>query len=259
MRRLARWMRRSRVIPCLLLSRDGLVKTVRFGKRTYIGDPINAVRIFNEKEVDELVLLDIDASRTGSAPDEALIEDVASEAFMPIAYGGGIRTAEQAVRLAKLGVEKVIIDSAAIARPALVSEIAARLGSSSTLVSITVSRDWRGRRRVYDPSRGKRLKIGPVAYAQRMADLGAGEILIHDADRDGTYQGFDEVLVAAIAEAVPVPVIACGGAGTVDHLAAGVAAGADAVAAGSQFIFYGPHRAVLINFPTEAELTAAMP
>jgi cyclase len=232
---------------------------VRFKNRTYIGDPINAVRIFNEKEVDELVLLDIDASRNGSAPDEALIEDVASEAFMPIAYGGGIRTAGQAVRLAKLGVEKVIIDSAAIARPDLVGEIAARLGSSSTLVSITVSRGWRGRWRVYDPSRRKRIGVEPVAYAQRMADLGAGELLIHDADRDGTYQGFDELLVGAIAEAVSVPVIACGGAGTVAHLAAGVAAGAAAAAAGSQFIFYGPHRAVLINFPAEAELAAVLP
>jgi cyclase len=252
-------MRRSRVIPCLLLSDGGLVKTVRFRKRTYVGDPINAVRIFNEKEVDELVLLDIDASRRGSPPDEALIEDVASEAFMPIAYGGGVRTAQQAIRLAKLGVEKVIIDSAAIARPALVGEVAASLGSSSTLVSITVSRDWRGRWRVYDASRRQRLAIDPSTYARKMAELGAGELLIHDADRDGTYEGFDGALVSTVAAAVPVPLIACGGAGTVDHLAAGVAAGAGAVAAGSQFIFFGPHRAVLINFPKEAELAAVMP
>lgn len=252
-------MRRSRVIPCLLLSGGGLVKSVRFKDRTYVGDPINAVRIFNEKEVDELVLLDIDASRCGSAPDERLIEDIASEAFMPIAYGGGIRSADQAVRLAKLGVEKVIIDSAAIGRNALVAEIAARLGSSSTVVSVTVVRDWRGRWRLYDASRRKRLAIDPVDYTRRMAELGAGEILIHDADRDGTYKGFDGLLISAIAEAVSVPVIACGGAGTVDHLAAGVAAGAEAVAAGSQFIFFGPHRAVLINFPSEAELAAVMP
>jgi cyclase len=246
-------------MPCLLLSEAGLVKTVRFKKRTYVGDPINAVRIFNEKEVDELVLLDIDASRRGSLPDERLIEEIASEAFMPTAYGGGVRTAEQAVRLAKLGVEKVIVDSAAIARRALVSEIADMLGSSSTMVSITVSRDWRGRWRLYDPSRRKRLAIDPVTQARKMVDLGAGELLIHDADRDGTYQGFDEDLVRAVARAVTVPVIACGGAGTIDHLAAGVTAGADGVAAGSQFIFFGPHRAVLINFPMERELAAALP
>lgn len=252
-------MRRSRVIPCLLLSEGGLVKTVRFNKRTYVGDPINAVRIFNEKEVDELVLLDIDSSRLDAVPDERLIEDIASEAFMPIAYGGGIRSADQAVRLAKLGVEKVIIDSAAIARNALVTEIATRLGSSSTVVSMTVSRDWWGRWRLYDASRRKRLRVDPVVYAQRMAALGAGEIMIHDADRDGTYQGFDDLLIGAVTNAVSVPVIACGGAGTVEHLAGGVAAGAEAVAAGSQFIFFGPHRAVLINFPSEAELAAVMP
>jgi cyclase len=247
------------VIPCLLLSDGGLVKTVRFRNPSYVGDPINAVKIFNEKEVDELVILDIDASRRGSAPDEALIADIASEAFMPIAYGGGVRTAEQAVRLAKLGVEKIIVDSAAIVRPALVREMAALLGSSSTLVSMTVSRDWRGRWRVYDASRRKRLSVDPVTYAREMADLGAGEILIHDADREGTYGGLDEELIRAVAGAVAIPVIACGGAGTIGDLAAGIAAGAPAVAAGSQFVFFGPHRGVLINFPTEAELAAVMP
>lgn len=246
-------------MPCLLLSEGGLVKTVRFRNRSYVGDPINAVKIFNEKEVDELVLLDIDASRLGSAPDEALIADLASEAFMPIAYGGGVRTAEQAVRLAKLGIEKIIVDSAAIVRPALVREMAALLGSSSTLVSITVSRDWRGRWRVYDASRRKHLSVDPVAYAREMADLGAGELLIHDADREGTYGGLDEALIRAVAGAVPVPIIACGGAGTIADLAAGIAAGAPAVAAGSQFVFFGPHRGVLINFPTEGELAAVMP
>lgn len=246
-------------MPCLLLSEVGLVKTVRFRNASYVGDPINAVRLFNEKEVDELVLLDIDASRRGTAPDEALIADLASEAFMPIAYGGGIRTADQALRMAKLGVEKVIVDSAAIARPALVGEMASLLGSSSTLVSVTVSRDWRGRWRLYDPSQRRRLAVNPVAYARAMADLGAGELLIHDADRDGTYGGLDEALIRAVADAVDIPVIACGGAGTVADLAAGIAAGAPAVAAGSQFVFFGPHRAVLINFPSEAELAAVMP
>lgn len=252
-------MRRSRVIPCLLLIDGELVKTVGFRNPTYLGDPINAVKIFNEKEVDELVVLDIAASRRGLAPDEALIADLASEAFMPIAYGGGVRSAERAARLARLGVEKIIVDSAAIARPALVSEMAARLGSSSTLVSMTVSRDWRGRWRVYDPCRRRRLTVDPVAYARAMADLGAGELLIHDADREGTYAGFDELLIQAIASAVDIPVIACGGAGTVSDLAAGIAAGAPAVAAGSQFVFFGPHRAVLINFPAATELAAVMP
>lgn len=236
-----------------------MVKTSGFRRPRYVGDPINAVKIFNEKEVDELVVLDIGAGRNRTDPDEAMIADLASEAFMPIAYGGGVRDAGRAVRLSKLGVEKIIVDSAAIARPLLVREIADRLGSSSTLVSLTVSRDRRGRWRLFDPALRRRLEIDPVAHARAMVLHGAGELVINDADREGTYGGLDTGLVAAVAAAVDVPIIACGGAGTVDELAAGIAAGASAVAAGSQFVFYGRHRAVLINYPDEAELAAVLP
>lgn len=252
-------MRRSRVIPCLTIVGGELVKTVGFKRPRYVGDPINAVKIFNEKEVDELLVLDIGASRFGRPVDQALIADLASEAFMPMAYGGGVHDARQAAELSALGVEKIIVDSAAIAEPALVKGIADRLGSSSTVASISVKRDWRGRPRVLDPARRRLTALDPAAHACRLAGLGAGEILLNDVDRDGSYRGLDLELVCSVAEAVDVPLITCGGAGTVADLAAGIAAGASAVAAGSQFMFMGPHRAVLINYPDEAELAEAMP
>lgn len=239
---------------------DGaLVKTVGFRRPRYVGDPINAVKIFNEKEVDELVVLDIGASRAGRSPEAGMIADLASEAFMPIAFGGGVASADEAGRLSALGVEKIIVDSAAIANPPLISAIAARLGSSSTVASISVKRDWHGRPRVFCPARRRILPLDPVDHARRSVELGAGEIMVNDVDRDGSYCGLDLDLVAAIANAVEVPLIACGGAGTVDDLAAGVAAGASAVAAASQFMFMGPHRAVLINYPDEAELASVLP
>jgi imidazole glycerol-phosphate synthase subunit HisF len=239
---------------------DGaLVKTVGFRRPRYVGDPINAVKIFNEKEVDELVVLDIGVSRRGGEVDSAMIADLADEAFMPIAYGGGVTSADQAARLSALGVEKIILDSAAIANPPLISDIAARLGSSSTLASISVKRDWRGTLRVFDPASRRRTALDPLDHARRLVELGAGEIMLNDVDRDGSYRGFDLKLVEAMADAVDVPLIACGGAATVADLAAGVKAGASAVAAGSQFMFMGPHRAVLINYPDEAELATEMP
>lgn len=239
---------------------DGaLVKTVKFRAPRYVGDPINAVKIFNEMEVDELVVIDIGASRNGSVPDRELIADLASEAFMPIAYGGGVTSADEAARLSAIGVEKIIVDSAAIANPGLVTEMAARLGSSSTVGSISVDRDWRGRPRVFDPASRRRTARDPVERARQLVELGAGEILVNDVNGDGSYRGFDTDLIREMAEAVDVPVIACGGAGSVADLAAGVAAGASAVAAGSLFMFMGSQRGVLINYPDEAELAAVMP
>jgi len=238
-----------RVIPCLLLRNGGLVKTVRFRHPEYVGDPINSVKIFNEKEVDELVLLDISASRKGESPDEDLLVDIVSEAFMPIAYGGGISTVEQAKRLARLGIEKVILNSAAVRNPTIVSAIADELGTSSTVVSIDVSRDWRGRARVYDAVAGRSLSLDPVEHARVVVARGAGEIFLNDVTRDGTGGGFDLDLVRTVSAAVQVPVIICGGAGTLAHLRQGADAGAAAVAAGSMFVYMGPHRAVMINYP----------
>jgi cyclase len=239
---------------------DGdLVKTVKFRAPYYVGDPINAVKIFNEMEVDELAVIDIGASRSGKSPDRELIASLASEAFMPIAYGGGVTSGEEATRLSGLGVEKIIVDSGAIANPRLVTDMAARLGSSSTVGSISIKRDWRGRPRVFDPARRARIGQDPVERARHLVELGAGEIMLNDVDRDGTYLGFDTSLIEAVSSAVDVPVIACGGAGSVADLVAGIAAGASAVAAGSLCMFMGTHRGVLINYPDEAELAAVLP
>jgi len=252
-------MRRSRVIPCMTVLDGDLVKTVNFKTPRYVGDPINAVKLFNEMEVDELVVIDIGASRKGAAPDRELIADIASEAFMPIAYGGGVRSADEAAQLSAIGVEKIIVDSGAIANSRLISDMSARLGSSSTVASISVCRDRRGEPGVFDPARRVRMDRHPVERARELAALGAGEIMLNDVDRDGRYQGFDTSLIEAVAAAVDVPVIACGGAGSVDDLAAGVAAGASAVAAGSLFMFFSSQRGVLINYPDEADLAAVIP
>lgn len=247
-------MIRTRVIPCLLLKNRGLVKTVSFSDPKYIGDPINAVRIFNEMEVDELILLDIEASRTGRAPDFELVQDIISEAFMPIAYGGGIRSAEEAQHLVNLGVEKVVINSGALQNPGLIKEISERLGSSSTVVALDVKKDWLGRHRMYDASSGTVMDSEPVAYVRTAIAAGAGEIFINDVVRDGTGNGYDLNLIRAIAPVISVPLITCGGAGTLDHFREAADAGASAVAAGSMFVYVGKHRAVMINYPAQRTL-----
>ena len=247
-----------RVIPVLLLSDGGLVKTVRFRDPRYVGDPINAVRIFNEKQVDELVLLDIEATPTGRPPDEAAVEEIAGEAFMPVAYGGGVRDLATATRLIRLGVEKVIVNAAAVEAPTAVTEIADRLGSSTLVVAIDAARTREGSWEVMTHSAERRTGRDVRAHAEAMAELGAGEIFLNSVDRDGTMEGYDLDLVRAVSSSVDVPVVACGGAGHLGHLASVVQeAGAAAAAAGSLFVFHGRHRAVLItypSYPTRAEL-----
>jgi imidazole glycerol-phosphate synthase subunit HisF len=242
-------MLRARVIPCLLLKSGGLVKTVGFASPKYVGDPINAVRIFNEKEVDELLLLDIDAAKQGSAPNFEQIEDIVSEAFMPIACGGGVRTIEQARRLVNLGVEKIVVNTATLHGFDLVLEMADCLGSQSVVVAVDVKKDLLGRYRVFSAASGKTLGKEPLQHVQQAVSAGAGEIFINDVVRDGTGKGYDLDLLHKITESVNVPVIACGGAGTLTHFQEAVSAGASAVAAGSMFVYVGKHRAVMINYP----------
>jgi imidazole glycerol-phosphate synthase subunit HisF len=251
-------MLRTRVIPCLLLKDGGLVKTVRFKSPTYLGDPINIVKIFNDKEVDELVFLDITASPEGRRPNLDLLGQITTECFMPLCYGGGVRTVDDVRELVALGVEKVAINTRAAANPEFVRDAADLVGSSSVVVSIDVKRSLLGRYEVV--TEGGRRKTGrdPVAFAEEVERQGAGEILLNSVDRDGTMQGYDLELVRRVTSAVGIPVIACGGAGTVQHLADAVRrGGASAVAAGSMFVFQGKHRAVLVNTPAEAELRAA--
>jgi cyclase len=239
----------NRIIPCLLLQDGGLIKTTRFRHPRYVGDPINAIRIFNDKYVDELILLDIDASRSGADPDYDLVARIAGECFMPLCYGGGIRSLAQARRIVASGVEKIAVNSMCIDGPRLVTELSQEFGASSIVTGIDVKRDLLGRARVYHPGRRRSTRLDPLEHARELVGLGAGEVFLNNVDRDGCYCGFDTALIAKMSRAVNVPLIACGGAATLDDMRAAVDAGASAAAAGSMFVFYGPHRAVLINYP----------
>ena len=247
-------MLHPRVIPCLLMRSGGLVKTVKFKNARYVGDPINAVRIFNEKEVDELVFLDIGSAGASTAPDFDLLADIASEAFMPFSYGGGITSIGHVKRLYALGVEKVVLNTAAADQPRLVSEAAALAGSSGVVVSMDVRRSWRGAYTVCVAGGTRDLKREPAAYARDMEQLGAGEILLNAIDRDGTREGYDLELVRRVSEAVSIPVVVAGGAGDLRHFREATDAGASGLAAGSMFVFHGKHDAVLITYPEYEEL-----
>lgn len=243
-----------RVIPVLLVSGGYLVKPVAFAREKYIGDPINAVRIFNEKQVDELVICDIDASRTGSGVNYSLIEEIASEAFMPVGYGGGVTSVDEATRIVSIGIEKVVLNSIVHTRPSAVTEIADALGSSSTVVSVDARRRRFGGHDTFVTRGHTKTGLSPVDAARRAEELGAGEIIISSIDRESSFSGYDLPLVRSVAEAVTVPVIALGGAGSVADLRAGLEAGASAAAAGSMFVLNGPHRAVLITYPSPSDI-----
>jgi imidazole glycerol-phosphate synthase subunit HisF len=242
-------MLKIRVIPSLLLENRGLVKTVAFRKPRYVGDPINAVKIFNEKEVDELVFLDISATAEGKGPNYDLIRDIATECFMPFGYGGNIRTIEQISRLFQLGVEKVIISSHACEEPGFIREAAHRFGSQSIIVSIDVKKTLLGKYSVYARGGRENTGKGPVEFARMMEQMGAGEIILTFIDRDGKMTGYDIPLIRMVSRQLSIPLIARGGAGKIEDFADACAAGASAVTAGSLFVFYGKHRAVLINYP----------
>jgi cyclase len=245
-----------RVIPVLLVSDGYLVKPVKFQGDKYIGDPINAVRIFNEKQVDELVICDIDASVKGTGVNYTLIEEIASEAFMPVGYGGGVASADEARRITGIGIEKVVLNTAAVTRPETVTEISDALGASSTVVSVDAKKRLTGGWDTFIRRGGRKTGMSPVEAAQKAQQLGAGEILVSSIDRESTFTGYDLKLIEAVAEAVTLPVIALGGASGYDDFAPALAAGASAVAAGSMFVLNGKHRAVLISYPTPAEVRA---
>ena len=247
-----------RVIPCLLLADGGLVKTVQFSDPRYVGDPINTVRIFNDKQADEIVVLDIRATIEGRPPDEDAIREIASEAFMPVGYGGGVRDLRTATRLIQVGVEKVIVNTIAVAEPRVVAEIADHLGSSTIVVSIDARRRGDGTYEVM--TAGGRLATGIDVrrHAEDVTRLGAGELILTSIDRDGTMEGYDLDLVAQVAGVVSIPVVASGGAGSLEDVVAAVrAGGAAAAAAGSMFVFHGRHRAVLITYPSYQRRTEA--
>ena len=248
-------MYRARVIPCLLIRGNGLVKTRRFKEPVYVGDPVNAIRIFSEKEVDEIVLLDIDASREGREPNYELISEMAGEAFMPVAYGGGIRNLDQVRRLIRAGIEKVVINTAATESTDVIRAAADIFGNQAVVGAVDVKRTLLGGYRVVAKSASVEAKVGLEEHVQSLVAAGAGEIFLNSVDRDGMMGGYDVQLIRSVTQNVDVPVIACGGAGTVEHLSQGVhEGGASAVAAGSMFVFHGKHRAVLINYPKHFDL-----
>lgn len=250
-------MLQSRIIPCLLLSGGGLVKTVGFKDPKYVGDPINAVRIFNDKEVDELVFLDIDASKKNEGPRFDLIARVASECFMPLCYGGGVRNIEDVQKLFKLGVEKVALRTQAIKQPQLIREISSRYGNQAVVGVIDVKKNLFGKHKVVLPEVDAKVSQDVLMTARAFESEGVGEIFINSVDRDGTQKGYDIELIRSVVQSVQVPVIACGGAGSIEDLSRAIhEGGASAVAAGSLFVFHGRHRAVLINYPNPETVSA---
>jgi len=248
-------MLRIRIIPSLLLRNHGLVKTMGFKEPKYVGDPINAVKIFNEKEVDELIFFDTTASVEGRRPNFKLLSDIASECFIPFGYGGGIKDLDDIKTLFNIGVEKVIINSRAINEPTFVRDAAERFGSQSIVVSIDVKRNLLGKYIVYSHGGKVATKYEPVSFAKGMVEMGAGEIILTSINRDGTMEGYDIDLIKKVSTVLHVPVVASGGAGKIqDFIDAIQKGGASAVSAGSMFVFKGKHRAVLINYPAMEEI-----
>jgi len=226
---------------------------MRFRNPTYVGDPVNAIRIFNEKEVDELVVLDIDASREGREPDYALVEHIAGECFMPLCYGGGVRTVEQAARLFSLGVEKVSLQTAALQDMNLLRSIADRFGSQSVIFSLDLQRGWFGRAHAFAACTRRRVRASWQDILVNAVGAGAGEVVLNVVNRDGTMSGMDQELVREASALVSVPLVAMGGVGSIADIEAGFRAGASAVGAGAFFVFHGPNRAVLITYPRPDE------
>ena len=239
-----------RVIPCLLYKGTGLVKTVKFGDPVYIGDATNAIRIFNEKEVDELMLLDIEASVKKRRPNLDLVKRIASECFMPLCFGGGITTINDIRDVVSVGVEKVALNSIAVQRAEFVKEAAASFGSSTIVVVVDYKKNIWGKLVVTGLSGTSRSSYNPVDFALLMEEMGAGEVVVQSIDRDGMMNGYDLELLSKITEKLTIPVIALGGAGNINHFKEAIDhAQVSAVAAGSVFVFQGKHKAVLINYP----------
>lgn len=245
-------MLRPRIIPCLLVKNKGLVKTVNFANPKYVGDPINAVKIFNEKEVDELVVFDIDCTVNKVEPDYVMIQNLAAECRMPLCYGGGVKNAEQALRIIKMGVEKVAISSAAIETPQLVSEIAKQAGSQSVVSVLDVKKNVKTKGYEIWTHNGKiNTRKDPVEFAKELEDLGIGEITVNSIDRDGEMKGYDMELFRNIRKAITVPMTVLGGAGNLKDIEKLIEEfGIIGASAGSLFVFKGVYRAVLINYPS---------
>lgn len=245
----------TRVIPTLLLQGTGLVKGKKFKKHRYVGDPINAVKIFNDKEVDEIIFLDISATPNNAEPNYELIEDIASQAFIPFAYGGGIKNLDQIKRIFALGVEKVILNTSAFDSPELIKQASQFAGAQSIVVCIDVKKSIWGKNTVVTGCGNQKTKLDVLEYAKKVEQLGAGEIMINAVDREGSGNGYDLELIRMLSQELSVPIVASCGAGSLEHFLEAKNAGASAVAAGSMFVFHGKHEAVLITYPDYSVLT----
>tara|TARA_B100000767_G_scaffold267869_1_gene287218 strand:+ start:13809 stop:14567 length:759 start_codon:yes stop_codon:yes gene_type:complete len=247
-------MLQTRVIPILLIKDGGLYKGIKFKKHKYVGDPINTVKIFNDKEVDELVIIDISVTKENKEINFKLIKQIASEAFIPLAYGGGIKTVDDARKIFALGIEKVILNSEALNNPNLIKELSTEFGAQSIVFSLDVKKDFFGTLRVYSNCGSKKTKGTPIEIATEMEQNGAGEIILNSIDREGTGSGYDLNTIEDLSSTLKVPLIALGGAGSFSHMVKGKKAGAHALAAGSYFVFQGPLRGVLITYLSKKEI-----
>lgn len=247
-------MLRPRIIPSLLVHEGGLVKTVNFKNPKYVGDPINAVKIFNEKGVDELAVFDIDATVLGKEPNYKLIENLALQSRMPLCYGGGVKTVEQAQRIFGLGIEKIALSSAAVQNPDIIPQIADKVGSQSVIVVVDVKKKLLGGYEVYINNGKKATGLDPFKFVKELQDLGAGEIIINSIDQDGVMKGYDMGLIDKVRSKISVPLTVLGGAGSLEDIKKVINAhGIIGVAAGSLFVFKGKYKAVLINYPDKTE------
>lgn len=244
----------KRYIPVLLLKNGGLYKTRKFANETYLGDPINTIKIFNDKLVDELAFLDIGAAKERTEPDIRMLSEIAGECFMPLSYGGGINSVEQVRQILAIGFEKVVVNSAAWTNPTLISSLAEVFGSSTVVGSIDIKKSWIGREKVYIHGGSEAISMEAIEWAKELERRGAGELIINSIEKDGEMTGYDFDLIKRVVDAVSIPVVATGGAKNKDDLKTVIDdIGASAAAAGAMFVFQGKHRAVLISYPDGKE------
>jgi cyclase len=239
----------NRFIPCLLLRNSGLVKTERFGKHIYLGDPINAIKIFNDKNADELIFLDIDASKNKTGPNFNLLKDLSSECFMPFAYGGGVTSLNEIEKLIQIGIEKIVINNGALNNKLLLSEAVKYFGSSTIVGALDVKKNFFGKNKIFNHVTKKTTIDNPLETAIKYVEQGVGEIFLNSVDLDGTLSGYDMPLIKEISSKIQVSLIASGGASSKENMLDAIKNGASAAAAGALFVFQGPHKAVLINYP----------
>ncbi len=247
-------MRRVRVIPVLQIENRKLVKTTGFESPSYVGDPLNALRILNDKQVDEVAVVDIGVTRNKKSPDLDFICQLAGECFMPMAYGGGISSVEQASDIFQAGIEKIIIGTSFYKTPALVEDISRKFGSQSVMISVDVRQNWLGKQKVFVNSGLTATGYNPVAYAVMAQVAGAGELLLQSIDREGSFEGYDLALIEKVSKSVHIPVVPLGGANSISDFLKAIQAGASGLAAGNFFVYKGPHRAVLISYPDQQTL-----